>query len=49
MVLSGLLTGLAFLRRSIGAFIIIIVTAAAHKKPVISIPSYLEAYNLLGA
>jgi hypothetical protein len=48
MVLPGLSIDLAFLRRSIEAFIIIIVTAAAYKKPVINIPPYLRAYNLLG-
>jgi hypothetical protein len=47
MVLPGLPIGPALLRRSIRASIIIIITSAAYKEPVISVPSYLETYNLL--
>jgi hypothetical protein len=49
MVFPGLFIGLAFSRRSIGAFTIIIITAAAYKKPIINILPYLGAYNLLRA
>jgi hypothetical protein len=49
MILLGLSTGLALLRRSIGAFTIVMVTAAAYKEPAISVPSYLGACIRLGA
>jgi hypothetical protein len=49
MVLLSLPTDLALLRRLIGDFTIVIITAAAYKEPVISALSYLEAYSRLGA
>jgi hypothetical protein len=49
MILLSLFIGLTLLRRSIRAFIIIIMTAAAHKKPVISALPYLGAYSRLKA
>jgi hypothetical protein len=49
MVLLSLPVGLTLLRRSIGDFTIIIVTAAAYKEPVISALFYLGVYNYLGA
>ena len=45
MILLGLSAGLALLRRSIGAFVTAMMTSAAHKELVISVPPCQKAYN----